>query len=102
MITFHSTKVVQTGPKTFACVGDFMIPGVTKSEKPTFTLSGKGTGSGKIKGTMALPQREASRWISFGIQAVAIGVTVPPGAKVCEILLRCNYSDQRKKHYRQF
>jgi len=31
---------------------------VTKPEKLTFTLSGKGTGSGEIKGTMAFDRKD--------------------------------------------
>ncbi len=58
LITFHSTKIVQTGPNTLDYVGDFTIRGVTKPEKLTFTLSGKGTGSGEIKGTMAFDRRD--------------------------------------------
>ena len=58
LITFHSTKIVQTGPDTLDYVGDFTIRGVTKPEKLTFTLSGKGTGSGEIKGTMAFDRKD--------------------------------------------
>jgi polyisoprenoid-binding protein YceI len=58
LITFHSTKIVQTGPNTLDYVGDFTIRGVTKPEKLTFTLSGKGTGSGQIKGTMAFDRKD--------------------------------------------
>jgi polyisoprenoid-binding protein YceI len=58
LITFHSTKVVQTGPDTLDYVGDFTIRGVTKTEKLTFTLSGKGTGSGEINGTMAFDRKD--------------------------------------------
>jgi polyisoprenoid-binding protein YceI len=59
LITFHSTKVVQTGPNTFDYVGDFTIRGVTKPEKLTFTLSGqRGSGSGEIKGTMAFDRKD--------------------------------------------
>jgi polyisoprenoid-binding protein YceI len=58
LITFHSTKIVQTGPDTFDFVGDFTIRGVTKPEKLTFTLPGKGTGSGEIKGTMAFDRKD--------------------------------------------
>jgi polyisoprenoid-binding protein YceI len=32
--------------------------GVTKTEKLTFTLFGKGTGSGEIKGTMAFDRKD--------------------------------------------
>jgi polyisoprenoid-binding protein YceI len=58
MITFKSTKVVQTGPKTFEIEGDFTIRGVTKSEKLTVTDNGKGTPSGSIAGTMAFDRKE--------------------------------------------
>jgi len=58
LITFHSTQIVQTGPDTLDYVGDFTIRGVTKPEKLTFTLSGKGTGSGEIKGTMAFDRKD--------------------------------------------
>ena len=58
MITFKSTKVVQTGPNTFDLEGDFTIRGVTKKEKLTLTASGKGTPSGSIDGTMAFDRKE--------------------------------------------
>ena len=49
LITFHSTKIVQTGPNTLDYVGDFTIRGVTKPKKLTFTLSGKGTAQARLK-----------------------------------------------------
>lgn len=58
LITFLSKKIVQTGPDTFDVQGDFTIRGVTKSESLTLTLSGKGTGSGEIKGTMAFDRKD--------------------------------------------
>lgn len=58
LITFHSTKVEQTGPDTVVLDGDFTIRGVTKQEKLTFAISGKGTGSGTIKGTMAFDRKD--------------------------------------------
>ena len=57
-ITFKSTKIVQTGPDTFELDGDFTIRGVTKSEKLTLTLAGKGTGSGTIQGAMAFDRKQ--------------------------------------------
>jgi polyisoprenoid-binding protein YceI len=57
-ITFKSTKIVQTGPNTFELDGDFTIRGVTKAEKLTLTLTGKGTGSGEVKGTMAFDRKQ--------------------------------------------
>jgi polyisoprenoid-binding protein YceI len=58
LITFHSTKVIQTGPDTVEFEGDFTIRGVTKKEKLTFQITGKGTGSGTIKGTMAFDRKD--------------------------------------------
>jgi polyisoprenoid-binding protein YceI len=58
LITFHSTKVVQTGPDTVEFDGDFTIRGVTKAEKLTFTITGKGTGEGSITGTMAFDRKD--------------------------------------------
>jgi polyisoprenoid-binding protein YceI len=58
LITFHSTKVTQTGPDTVEFEGDFMIRGVTKKEKLAFQVTGKGTGSGSIKGIMAFDRKQ--------------------------------------------
>jgi polyisoprenoid-binding protein YceI len=58
LITFHSTKVVQTGPDTVELDGDFTIRGVTKAEKLTFTVTGRGTGTGSITGKMAFDRKE--------------------------------------------
>ena len=58
LITFHSTKVTQTGPNTVDFDGDFTIRGVTKHEKLTFTITGKGTGTGSINGTMAFDRKD--------------------------------------------
>jgi polyisoprenoid-binding protein YceI len=57
-ITFLSKKIVQTGPDSFEIDGDFTIRGVTKPEKLTLTVTGAGTGSGAIKGTMAFDRKD--------------------------------------------
>lgn len=57
-ITFHSTKVEQTGPDSFSLPGTFTIRGVSKPETLTFTVTGKGTGSGSINGTMAFDRKD--------------------------------------------
>ena len=57
LITFKSTKLVQTGPHTFEVDGNFTIRGVTNTEKLTLTVSGKGTGSGEIRGIMAFDRK---------------------------------------------
>ena len=57
-ITFHSSKIEQTGPNTFDIPGTFTIRGVSKPETLTLTVSGIGTGSGEIKGTMAFDRKD--------------------------------------------
>lgn len=58
MITFKSTKVVQTGPNTFDLEGDFTIRGFTKTEKLTLIDNGKGSTAGSIDGTMAFDRKD--------------------------------------------
>ena len=58
LITFRSTKVVQTGPDTFDVIGDFSIRGVSKPETLKLTVEGKGTGKGTINGTMAFDRKD--------------------------------------------
>ena len=58
VITFLSTTMVQTGPATFDVQGTFTIRGVSKPETLHLTLSGKGTGSGELTGTMAFDRKD--------------------------------------------
>jgi polyisoprenoid-binding protein YceI len=58
VITFHSPKIVQTGPTTFEMPGTFTIRGVSRPETLSFNLTGKGSGNGQIKGTMAFDRKE--------------------------------------------
>jgi polyisoprenoid-binding protein YceI len=58
LITFHSTKVEQTGPDTIAFDGDFTIRGVTKQERLEFKIPRDGKGAGTIKGTMAFDRKQ--------------------------------------------
>ena len=58
LITFKSTKFVPTGPHTFEVDGDFTIKGVSNPEKLVLTVSGKGTGSGEIKGSMVFNRKD--------------------------------------------
>jgi polyisoprenoid-binding protein YceI len=52
-ITFHSSKIVQTGSNTFT------IRGVTKPETLTLVVTGtRGSGHGEIKGTMAFDRKD--------------------------------------------
>jgi polyisoprenoid-binding protein YceI len=58
-ITFHSNKIVQTGPTTFEIQGTFAIRGVSKPETLNLAVvSGKGTGEGSVKGTMAFDRKD--------------------------------------------
>jgi len=77
-ITFHSDKVVQTGPDTLEMPGTFTIRGVSKPETLTFTVNGKGTGSGEIKGTMAFDRKDygMNKGIPFIKIADRVEVTV--------------------------
>jgi|GEM_PF-353758 len=57
-ITFHSTKIVETGPHSFDAQGTFTIRGISKPETLTFTDDAEGKGTGEIKGTMAFDRKE--------------------------------------------
>ena len=58
LITFKSTKISQTGPNTFELDGNFTIRGVTRAEQLTLTVSGQGTGSGTINGTLYFDRKD--------------------------------------------
>jgi polyisoprenoid-binding protein YceI len=81
IITFKSTKVVQTGPNTFDLEGDFTIRGVAKQEKLTLTASGKGTTSGSIDGTMAFDRKEYGMTSNIPLIKIANRVEVDVSLK---------------------
>jgi polyisoprenoid-binding protein YceI len=83
LITFKSTKITQTGPTTFDVLGTFTIRGVSKPETLTLTVSGAGTGSGAIKGTMAFDRKDygMNSGIPFVKIADRVAVTVDLLAK---------------------
>jgi polyisoprenoid-binding protein YceI len=58
LITFKSTRFVQTGPETFEVDGDFTIRGVANPEKLTLTTSGRGKGTSEIKGKMVFNRKD--------------------------------------------
>jgi polyisoprenoid-binding protein YceI len=58
LITFHSTKIVRTGPNTFDVPGTFTIRGVSKPQTLNLTVADDGTSSGEIKGTMAFDRKD--------------------------------------------
>ena len=69
-ITFHSTKIVQTGPHSFDVQGTFTIRGVSKPETLAFTDDPEGKGTGEIKGTMAFDRKEFG--MNSGIPFISI------------------------------
>jgi len=79
-ITFHSTKIVQTGADTFEVDGNFTIRGVTKDEKLQLKVSGVGTGSGIISGTMAFDRKEYG--MNSGIPFIKIADRVEVGVSL--------------------
>jgi polyisoprenoid-binding protein YceI len=58
LITFHSSKIVQTSPVDFDVIGTFTIRGVSKPETLKLAVTGKGTGQGSIKGSMAFDRKD--------------------------------------------
>jgi len=74
LITFKSTKIVRTGPNTYDVQGNFSIRGATKPETLKLTVSGQGTGSGQIQGTMAFNRKDYG--MTKGIPFVKIADTV--------------------------
>jgi len=85
LITFKSTKVVQTGPSTFDLTGDFSIRGVSRSETLTLAISGKGTGAGTINGTMAFDRKDYGMNSGIPFIKVADRVEVTIDLKVKQI-----------------
>ena len=49
---------MKTGHETYEVDGDFTIRGVSNPEKLTLVVSGKGTGSGEIKGKMVFNRKD--------------------------------------------
>ena len=69
-----------TGPETLEIQGDFTIRGATKPETLLLTVSGRGTGSGQIKGTMSFDRKEfgMNSGIPFIRIADRVEVTIAP------------------------
>ena len=57
VITFRSTKVVQTGPSTFDVPGTFTIRGVSNPETLKLIVSRTGVGSGAITAAMGFNRK---------------------------------------------
>ena len=82
LITFKSTKIVQTGPDTFDVAGTFTIRGVSKPETLNLTLA-RETAGGEVKGTMAFDRKDygMNSGIPFIKIADRVEVTVALKAK---------------------
>jgi len=74
VITFLSKKIVQTGPHTWDVQGDFTIRGASKPQTLTLTVSGEGTGTGDIRGTMVFDRKDYG--MNKGIPFVHVGDSV--------------------------
>jgi polyisoprenoid-binding protein YceI len=85
LITFHSTKVVQTGPTSFDVVGDFSIRGVSKPETLKLNVEGKGTGAGTIAGTMVFDRKDYGMTSGIPFVKIADHVEVTVDLKVKEV-----------------
>ena len=85
LITFKSTKVVQTGPTTFDVPGTFTIRGVSKQETLTLTVSGERTGSGEITGTMAFDRKDYRMNSGIPFIKIADGVEVDIAIKAKQV-----------------
>jgi len=79
-ITFHSKRIVQTGPDMFEVDGDFTIRGVSKTEKLTLKVEGAGTGEGTINGTMAFDRKQYG--MNSGIPFIKIADRVAVTVKI--------------------
>jgi polyisoprenoid-binding protein YceI len=80
LITFHSTKITQTGPLTFDVDGDFTIHGVTKSERLSLVLSTRDKVEAEVKGTMFFDRKD------FGMDKNIPFVTVADRIEVIDDL----------------
>ncbi len=78
LITFHSSKMIQTGPNTFQIPGTFTVRGVSKPETLTLTDNHDKTGFHDLKGVMAFDRKDfgMNRGIPFIKIADRVEVTI--------------------------
>jgi polyisoprenoid-binding protein YceI len=81
LITFKSTKIVQTGPTAVDVAGVFTIRGVSKPETLALTFSRDGTG-GQVKGQMAFDRKEYGMTSGIPLIKIADRVEVNVDLKV--------------------
>ena len=85
LITFHSTKITQTGPVSFDVDGDFTIHGVTKSEKLTLVLTVKDKEEAEVKGTMFFDRKDYGMDKNIPFVTVADRIEVIDDLKVKKV-----------------
>jgi len=85
LITFRSTRVIQTGPDSFEVSGDFTLRGVTKVQTLALTITGKGTGSGRIIGTMAFDRKDYGMTKGIPFVKIADRVEVSVNLKATQV-----------------
>ena len=78
-------SAISTGPETFDVLGTFSIRGVSKPETLKLTVSGKGTGKGVIKGTMAFDRKDYGMDSGIPFVKIADRVEVNVDLKVNQI-----------------
>lgn len=84
-ISFRSKKVIQTGPDSFEVDGDFTLRGVTKVQALALTITGKGTGSGRIIGTMAFNRKDYGMTKGIPFVKIADRVEVSVNLKATQV-----------------
>jgi len=82
VISFKSTKVVQTGANTFDIPGNFTIRGVSNPETLHMTVSRASTASGAIVGTMAFDRKNYGMDKNIPFMKIANRVEVSIDIKV--------------------
>jgi polyisoprenoid-binding protein YceI len=85
LITFHSTKITQTGPVAFDVDGDFTIHGVTKSETLTLVVTVEDKEDAEIKGTMFFDRKDYGMDKNIPFVTVADRIEVIDDLKVKKV-----------------
>jgi polyisoprenoid-binding protein YceI len=85
LITFKSTKIVQTAPNTVDVQGNFTIRGVTKPDTLALTVDREGTASGEIKGTMAFDRKDYGMDSNIPLSKIADRVEVSVALQVKQV-----------------
>jgi len=84
-ITFHSTKIVQTGPYTFEVPGTFTLHGISKTESLTLTIDKEDQRSGTIDGKLAIDRRDYKVNASIPFVKIADRVDVTIALKATRV-----------------